>query len=54
MYDAELDLGLRVHGGDGIREAFQAIDAGNQDVLGAAILQFGKHAQPALRALILG
>jgi len=38
MHDAELDLGLREHGVDGLGETGQAIDRSYQDVLDTAIV----------------
>ena len=49
MDDAGLDLGLREHGGDGVGEALQAIDHGDQDVLNTAVLQLVHDPQPELR-----
>ncbi|SSI83056.1 Uncharacterised protein [Acinetobacter baumannii] len=54
MYDAQLDAGLRIYRVYGVREAFQSVDAGDEDVVQAAILQFCQHIQPELRAFIFG
>ena len=40
--------------GNGIGESLQTIDAGDQDILDAAVLQLGQHAEPELRAFGLG
>lgn len=52
MDDAPLDMRLRINAVDGIREAFQTLNAGNQDVLKTPIFQLCQHAQPELRAFI--
>src|SRR5665213_1466434 len=49
--DARLDDRLRENGVDGFGEALQAIDDGNENVLGAAVLQLVHDAQPELGAL---
>ena len=41
MNDAVLDFGVGVNGFDGFRKTLQAIDAGNQDILDATIVQVG-------------
>src|SRR5512135_1168766 len=53
MNDAGLDQGLREHRLDGLGEALQPIDDGDQHVLDAAVLQLGHHAQPELGAFAL-
>jgi hypothetical protein len=37
--DTGLHRGIREHGGDGVREAFEAVDDGQEDILDAAVLQ---------------
>ena len=54
MNDAELDLRLRVSCTDGIREAFEPIHAGDENVLHTAILELCQDAQSELGALVLG
>lgn len=54
MHDAQLDAGLRIHRVDGVRETFQAVNAGNEDIVQATILQFCQHIQPELRPFIFG
>ena len=53
MNDAELDLCLWVDRLDRLRKTLQAINAGDQDVFDTAVLEFGQHAEPELRALAL-
>lgn len=48
--DALLHLGVWINGFNGLREAGQAIDTGNQDVFDAAVLQVGEHAEPVVSA----
>lgn len=45
MHDTKLHVRLREHGIDSIWEAFEAIHAGNQDILYAAMLQLGQYVQ---------
>ena len=54
VHQAELHSGLGKHGLNGIGEALQVIQAGNEDVGHATILQFGHDLQPELGALRLG
>ena len=54
MDDAKLNLSLRVRAGNGIGESLQTIDAGDQDILDAAVLQLGQHAEPELRSFGFG
>src|SRR5579859_404786 len=37
MHDAELYLGARIHGFDGLRKAFESIHAGDEDVFDPAV-----------------
>src|SRR5471030_2232094 len=53
VHDAGLDLRLREHGVDGLRETLQAVDHGDQHVLDSTVLQFGHDAQPELSPLSL-
>src|SRR6266446_8219302 len=50
MHDAGLDHGLGKHRGYRLGKTFEPVDHGNQDVLGAAVAQFGHHPRPELRA----
>src|SRR3954454_13528879 len=50
VHDARLRPGGGEDGLDRLREAGQAVDAGDQDVLDAALLEFVEHAEPELRA----
>ncbi|GDD75767.1 hypothetical protein HmCmsJML204_01070 [Escherichia coli] len=52
MDDAELNMRLRVHAIYRFREAFQAVHAGNQDVLKATIFQLSQYTQPELCTFI--
>ena len=47
-------LGIRVDGRDGIRKAGQAIYAGNQDIVNAAVFEIGQHREPEIGTLALG
>ena len=53
MNDAGLDDRLREHRGDRLREALQAVDDGEQDIVDAAVFELVHDAQPKLRALVL-
>lgn len=46
MHDTELDLGLREYGIDSIREAFEPIYAGNEDIFYPTVLEFSDNLQP--------
>ncbi len=48
VHDAGLDLRLRKDSVDGLWEALEAIDHGDQYILDATVLQFGHDAQPEL------
>lgn len=52
MDDAELDVRLRIQTVYRIREAFQAVHAGNQDTLKSPIFQIRQHVQPELCTLV--
>lgn len=52
--DTQLDMGLRVDTVYRIREALQAVHAGNQDVPKPAIFKLCQHTQPELCAFIFG
>src|SRR5690606_20867844 len=54
VYDAELHTGLRENGCDGLREALQAIDTGDEDIFHTTLLQVGQHRKPELGAFTLG
>ena len=54
MHDAQLDAGLRIYCVDGIREAFQAIHTGDEDIVQTAVFQFSQHIEPELRPFIFG
>jgi len=49
--DEELDLRLREDGFDGVREADQCVDGGDEHVLDPAVLQFRGDTEPALGPL---
>ena len=51
VHNASLYRGLRERRRDRIREAFEPIDHGDQDVVDAAATQLVKHLEPELRAL---
>ncbi len=51
MHDARLDDRFREDRLNRVREAFEAIDAADQDVLDAAVLEVGQHLHPKLGAL---
>ena len=51
VHDTGLDLGCRIDALDRLRKALQAVDHGDQDVLGAAGLELGHHPEPELRAV---
>lgn len=53
MHKAGLHLGMREDAPDGIGKALQAIDHGNQNVLGVAVFELGHDPQPELGILIL-
>ena len=42
MDDAQLHLGLRIGGANRLGKAGQAIDAGDEDVVQASVLQIGQ------------
>lgn len=52
--DPHLGLRLRIYLVDGVGESLKTIDAGNQNVPDAAILQFREYTQPELGFLVLG
>ena len=51
--DAVLNLGVGVDGFDGLREAFQAIHAGNQNVFYTPVVQIGQHRQPVMSTFLI-
>ena len=51
MHDAGLHPGLGVDGLDRLREPGEPVDAADEHVLVAALLEIGQHLQPELRAL---
>ena len=51
MHDARLDRGLGEHGLDRLGESFEAVDARDQDVGDAALLELVEDLHPELRAL---
>jgi hypothetical protein len=53
MDNACLDDRFGEHGGDRVREALQAIDNGQHDILHAAVLELVHDAQPELGAFVL-
>ncbi|MNE31938.1 hypothetical protein D3C80_1255290 [compost metagenome] len=54
MHDTQLNDGFRVDRFNGLREALEAVHAGDEDVLHATILEFGHHLQPEFGAFGLG
>lgn len=54
MYYAQLELRLRGDGINRFREAFQAVHAGDKDIVQAAIFQFRQYIQPELCTFIFG
>ena len=53
MHDAQLHLRARIHRFDGLRKALQPIHAGDEEILGSAVLQIGQDLQPEFRAFIV-
>ena len=53
MHDAGLDLPLGECAADGLREALEAVDHGDQAIADAAGLELVHHFQPEARALVL-
>jgi len=51
MHNAGLDHRLREHGVDGIGEALQSVDDGNEDVGHTPVLELAHDAHPELRPL---
>lgn len=51
MHDTQLHLGLRVQVLDRLREALQPVDARDQDVAHAEVLELGQHVEPELGTL---
>ena len=49
---AELNLGLEVHRLYGLWKATQAVEAGDEDIINAPVLQFGEHVEPKLCACV--
>lgn len=49
-----LDLGVGVDALDGLGEAFQAVHAGDQDILDATVVQVGEDAEPVMRPFLVG
>lgn len=54
MDDAQLDMGLREDAVYRIREAFQTVHAGNQDILKPPVFKLCQYVQPELCAFIFG
>src|SRR5690554_3014846 len=54
MNDAVLDFSPGVKAFNRLREAFKAVDTGNQDVLDAAVMQIGEDAEPVMGAFLIG
>ncbi len=51
MDDAKLDGGMGIDSLDGFRKSFEAVNAGNKDVLHPTVLQFCDDLQPELGTL---
>ncbi len=54
MDDAVLDFCFRINALNRFREAFKAVDAGDQNVFDTAIMQVVQHRQPVVRAFMFG
>ena len=54
MGTTQLPRRLREHGFNRLRKALEAVHAGNEDILHAAVLEFGDDLQPELGPLGLG
>lgn len=54
MHDAHLHHRFGKHGLNGIGEAFESIDTGNEDVLYATVAQFGDNFELELGSFSLG
>ena len=54
MHDAGLDRGLGKSRVDGVREAFEAVHDGDQDVLNAPVSQVVHHREPEFGSFIGG
>lgn len=54
MHDAQLDAGFLIHSVDGVREAFQPVDTGDENIVQTAVFEFCQHIEPELRVLIFG
>ena len=53
MHDAELDVGLGEDRSDGVDEAGEVVDGGDEDVLDAAGLEVGEDAHPEFCRFVL-
>lgn len=51
MHDARLHRGVGEDALERLREALEAVDARDEDVLDAAVLELGNDLEPELRAL---
>lgn len=54
MHDAGLDGGIGERGIDGVWEAFEAVENGDQDIFYAPIAQIVHHLEPELGPFIIG
>ena len=54
MNDALLNFGIWINGFYSLREAFKAIDTGDQDIRDTAVLQVCEYAKPVMGALGIG
>jgi hypothetical protein len=54
MDNAKLNLSFRKDGFNCFRKAFQAVHAGDENILDASVFQFGDDLHPELRAFRVG
>ena len=54
MHDAQLNLGLRVLAGYGLREALKPIDTGDQNILDPSVPKLCQYSQPEFSAFGVG
>jgi len=52
--DAVLNLRVGVHAFDGLWEAFEAVNASDQNVLDAAVVQISENAEPVMGTFLVG
>lgn len=54
MHNAQLDVGFLIYRVDGVREAFQSVGTGNEDIVQAMVFEFSQHIKPEFRVLVFG